>query len=129
MDPEAAKIDAYIAASSQAARPALQRIREIIHAATPDAEETISYRMPAFRWHGIIVYFAAFKGHVGLFPPIHGDARLDEALTPYRGPKGNLQFPLDQAMPYKLIERVVNLRAKQDKAKANARYRSRGSQS
>ena len=126
MDSEATTIDAYIAASSPAAQPALRRIREIVRGAAPEAEETISYRMPAFRGHGILVYFAAFKNHIGLFPPIEGDARLDKSLDPYRGPKGNLRFPLDGPIPYDLIERVVRLRAKQDQAKATARKQSKG---
>ena len=125
MDSEATTIDAYIAASSPAVQPALRRIREIVRGAAPEAEETISYRMPAFRGRGILVYFAAFKNHIGLFPPIEGDARLDKALDPYRGPKGNLRFPLDEPIPYDLIERVVRLRAKQDHAKATAPKQSK----
>ena len=118
MDLKAATIDAYIAASPPAAQPALRRIRKIFRGAAPDAEETISYRMPAFRGHGILVYFAAFKNHIGIFPPIEGDERLDEALARYRGPKGNLRFPLDEPIPYGLIERIAQLRAKQDDTKA-----------
>jgi len=125
VDSEATTIDAYIAASSPAVQPALRRIREIVRGAAPEAEETISYRMPAFRGRGILVYFAAFKNHIGLFPPIEGDARLDKALDPYRGPKGNLRFPLDEPIPYDLIERVVRLRAKQDHAKATAPKQSK----
>ena len=83
--------------------------------------------MPAFRGHGILVYFAAFKHHIGIFPPIECDARLDKALARYRGPKGTLRFPLDEPMPYELIERIVRLRAKQDQAKAAARKRGKGS--
>jgi uncharacterized protein YdhG (YjbR/CyaY superfamily) len=112
-----ATIDAHIAASSPAAQPALRRIREIVRAAAPDAAETISYRMPAFRGHGILVYFAAFKNHIGMYPPIRGDAELDAALAPFRGPRGNFRFPLDAPMPYHLIERIVRLRVEQDKAK------------
>jgi uncharacterized protein YdhG (YjbR/CyaY superfamily) len=116
VDPEAANIDAYIAASPLAAQPALRRIREIARAAAPDAKEAISYRMPALRGRGILVYFAAFKTHIGLFPPVRGDPRLDRDLARYRGPKGNLRFPLDEPMPYDLIERILRLRAEQDQA-------------
>jgi uncharacterized protein YdhG (YjbR/CyaY superfamily) len=116
VDKEAATIDAYIAASSLAAQPVLRRIREMARAAAPDAKETVSYRMPALRGRGILVYFAAFKTHIGLFPPIKGDADLDRELAPYRGPKGNLRFPLDEPTPYDLIERVLRLRAEQDQA-------------
>jgi len=107
-------IDEYIAASAPKAQPILTKIRQTIRAAAPDAEEVISYRMPAFRLHGILVYFAAFKHHIGLFPPVSGDAMLEKAIAPYAGPKGNLRFPLDQKMPYALIRRIVLLRVKQD---------------
>jgi uncharacterized protein YdhG (YjbR/CyaY superfamily) len=107
VDSKAATIDAYIAASPRAAQPALRRIREIFRGAAPDAKETISYRMPAFRSHGILVYFAGLQDPHRNIPPIEGDVRLDEALARYRGPKGNLRFPLDETMPYGLIERIA----------------------
>jgi uncharacterized protein YdhG (YjbR/CyaY superfamily) len=109
-------IDEYIAASLPDVRPILTRIRQTISAAAPQAQELISYGMPAFRLHGILVYFAAFKTHVGLYPPASGDASLKKALSPYAGPKGNLRFPLDQPIPYDLIKRIVRLRVKQDRA-------------
>ena len=116
MDSDTAKIDAYIAAATPAAQPALRLIRETARAAAPDAHETISYRMPALRGRGILIYYAAFKAHIGLFPPVRGDAALDEALARYRGPKGNLQFPLAEPIPADLIARIVRLRAEQDRA-------------
>jgi uncharacterized protein YdhG (YjbR/CyaY superfamily) len=110
-------IDEYIAASAPKAQPILRKIRQTIRTAAPDAEEVISYRMPAFRLHGILVYFAAFKNHIGLFPPVSGDAMLEKAIAPYAGPKGNLRFPLGQKMPYALIKRIVLLRVKQDRSR------------
>jgi len=80
--------------------------------------------MPAFRLHSILVYFAAFKHHVGLYPPVSGDAALERAVAPYAGPKGNLRFPLDEPIPFELIERIARLRLKQDLAKAGARSRN-----
>jgi len=74
--------------------------------------------MPAFRLRGILVYFAAFKNHIGMFPPIKGDARLEAAVAKYAGPKGNLKFPLDQPFPYALVTRIVKFRVKQSLAKA-----------
>jgi uncharacterized protein YdhG (YjbR/CyaY superfamily) len=109
-----ANIDAYIEASAADVRPVLQKIRRLIQKAAPDAQETISYQMPAFKQHGILLYFAAFKHHIGLYPPVRGDARLEKALAPYEGEKGNLRFPLDQPMPFELIERVARFRVKQD---------------
>jgi len=116
--PKPATIDDYIASASSEVQPILHEIRRTIQVAAPNAEETISYAIPAFRLNGILVYFAAFKKHIGLYPPIRGDATLMKAITPYAGPKGNLQFPLDQPIPYKLIERIVKLRVKQVTAKA-----------
>ncbi len=114
-------IDDYIAAAAPAARPLLKEIRRVVRAAAPDAEELISYRMPAFRQQGILIYFAAFKHHVGVFPPVSGDARLEQALAPYAGPKGNLKFPMDRPLPSALIRRIVKLRLEQNLARASAR--------
>jgi uncharacterized protein YdhG (YjbR/CyaY superfamily) len=114
-------IDEYIAASPAAVRPILREIRRTIRIAAPQAEEVISYRMPAFRQHGILVYFAAFKSHIGLFPPVSGDARLEKAVERYAGPKGNLKFPLDRPIPYALIGRIVRVRLKQNIARKAAR--------
>jgi uncharacterized protein YdhG (YjbR/CyaY superfamily) len=115
-------IDEYIAACSPAVRSSLRKLRATIRrAASPDAEEMISYRMPAFARHGMLVYFAAFKNHIGLFPPVRGDAKLEAAVAKYAGPKGNLQFPLDQPIPYTLIARIVRLRVKQNLEKAKSK--------
>jgi uncharacterized protein YdhG (YjbR/CyaY superfamily) len=120
-----ATIDEYIAAAPAAVRPILREIRRVARAAAPNAEEVVSYRMPALRQQGILVYFAAFKEHVGLFPPVRGDAKLEKALAAYAGPKGNLKFPLDQPMPYALIRRIVKLRVKQNMARAAKRKSAR----
>jgi uncharacterized protein YdhG (YjbR/CyaY superfamily) len=100
-------------------------VRATIRRAAPDATETISYQMPAFRQHGILVYFAAWKNHIGLYPPIAGDKALEKAVARYAGPKGNLQFPLDEPIPYDLIGRIVKLRVQQDTEKAAARHKKR----
>jgi uncharacterized protein YdhG (YjbR/CyaY superfamily) len=121
----APNIDEYIAASPSAVQSILKEIRRTIRTAAPGAEELISYRMPAFRWHGIVVYFAAFKHHIGLYPPVSGDARLEKALAPYAGPKGNLKFPLDRPIPYALIKRIVLLRLRQNLSRVPAREAKR----
>lgn len=112
-----ASIDQYIAACSPAVRPILKKLRATIRRAAPDAEEIISYRMPAFRLHGILVYFAAFQNHIGLYPPVKGDATLEAAVAEYAGPKRNLKFPLNQPIPYALVARIVKFRARQNLAK------------
>ena len=112
-------IDQYVAACPPEARAILRKLRSTIkRAAPPEAEEIISYRMPAFKLHGILIYFAAFKNHIGIFPPIRGDAKLEGAVAKYAGPKGNLKFPLDQPFPYALARRIVKFRVKQNLAKA-----------
>src|SRR5580698_370153 len=81
-------VDQYIAACPPEARAILRKLRSTIkRAAPPEAEEIISYRMPAFKLHGILIYFAAFKNHIGIFPPIRGDAKLEAAVAKYAGPK------------------------------------------
>jgi uncharacterized protein YdhG (YjbR/CyaY superfamily) len=100
-------VDDYLAAAAVNARPALKKIRAIVKAVAPQAQETISYQLPAFRLGRVFIYFAAFKAHIGIYPPVNGSAALEQALQRYRGAKGNLRFPLDQPVPYGLIKRVV----------------------
>src|SRR5947209_14492465 len=118
-------IESYISKFPTAVQVILEKVRETIRHAAPEATETISYMMPAFRQHGILVYFAAWKKHIGMYPPISGDKALERAIARYAGPKGNLQFPLDEPMPFDLIERIVKLRVKQDSAKAAAKRKKK----
>lgn len=114
-------IDGYIAQFPPDVQAVLEKVRATIRRAAPDAAEVISYQVPAFRQHGILVFFAAWKHHLGFYPPISGDPGLESMLARYAGPKGNLQFPLDEPIPYKLIERIVKLRVRQDAEKAAAK--------
>ena len=118
-------IEEYIAAFSPEVRAILERIRLAIAKAAPGAQESISYRIPTFTLSGALVYFAAFKKHIGFYPPVRGDAGLEKAVAPYAGEKGNLRFPLDEPVPYGLIERIVRLRAKQNLAQAAAKSNKR----
>ncbi len=118
--PTPKSIDEYIESCSPDVRPVLRLIRATIRGAAPDARETISYRIPAFTQNGALVYFAAFRKHIGFYPPVRGDARLEKAVSPYAGAKGNLRFPLDRPIPYALIERIVKHRVRQNLAKSAA---------
>jgi len=111
-------VDEYIASFPPDVQDILERIRLTIRNAAPQAQEAISYKIPTFRLNGALVYFAAFKKHIGFYPPVRGDAKLAKALSPYAGEKGNLKFPLDRRIPYGLIARFVKLRAKQRTSKA-----------
>jgi uncharacterized protein YdhG (YjbR/CyaY superfamily) len=116
-------IDEYIACFSPEVQAILKRIRVTIRNAAPDARETISYSMPAYRSNlgHALVHFAAFKKHIGFYPPVRGDAKLEQAISRYAGVKGSLRFPLDEPIPYGLIERIVKLRVKQILSKAVGR--------
>jgi uncharacterized protein YdhG (YjbR/CyaY superfamily) len=108
-------IDAYIASSRPGVRPILKAIRATVRKAAPTAEERISYRMPAFFLGGVLVYFAAFKKHIGLYPPVR-DKSLKPLVAKYAGPKGNLQFPLSEPIPLALISKIVKTRVKELRA-------------
>ena len=118
-------INGYLTQFRDDVQAVLQQVRATISHAAPEANEVISYMMPAFKQHGILVYFAAWKKHIGLYPPISGDNAIEKAVARYAGPKGNLQFPLDEPIPHDLIERIVKLRVKQDEAKAAAKKMKR----
>jgi uncharacterized protein YdhG (YjbR/CyaY superfamily) len=114
-------IDAYIAACPAEVQPILQKVRETIQKAAPNAVEKISYRIPTFALEGNLVHFAAFKAHIGFYPPARGEAKLMQELAPYAGEKGNLRFPLDEAIPYGLIRKIVKVRVRENLASAEAR--------
>lgn len=106
-------IDDYIAAATPGVRPVLRAIRREIRRRLPTAEETISYRMPAFKLGRTFIYFAAFKNHIGVYPPVRGDAALVKALRKFSNARGNLKFPLAEPMPISLIGRVAVALARQ----------------
>ncbi len=119
--PVPATIDDYIAGFPPDVQAILHKVRLAVRHAAPGAEEAISYGIPTLRLHGPLVHFAAFKHHIGFYPPVEGDARIEEAASPYAGEKGNLRFPYDRPIPFDLIERVTKLRVKLAEAKAAAR--------
>lgn len=102
-------IDEYIARFDSDKRAILDKIRQTIKKAVPEAVEVISYKMPATKYKGkILVYFAAWEKHVALYPPVPKE--LEQEAAKYVGPKGNLKFPLSEPMPYELITRIVKAR-------------------
>ncbi|HKB19261.1 MAG TPA: DUF1801 domain-containing protein [Candidatus Dormibacteraeota bacterium] len=128
-------VDAYIGAASKQAQPLLRQLRELIRSGAPKAEERISYGMPYYRYHGHLMYFAAFKNHVGLFPVGNTDKHL--GMSRWVTGKGTFRFPLDEPLPVTEIRRLVKTRVKENAAKVasnagsarpspNARSTSRG---
>lgn len=108
-----ANFDDYLSSAAPESKLILEEIRQLIRRKVPRANETISYQMPAFKLGRTFIYFAAFKKHIGIYPPVKGDKVLMDELLPYAGEKGNLKFPLDQPLPYELMGRVVVALAKQ----------------
>jgi uncharacterized protein YdhG (YjbR/CyaY superfamily) len=112
--PSFTSIDAFIASADPAAQPVLQQIRQNVQAALPSATECISYGMPAMKLRKVFFFFAAFKHHIGIYPPLRPTGgEIDQELATFRGPKGNLQFPLDRPVPYDLITRIAVVLAEQ----------------
>ncbi len=118
-------IDEYIAGFPPDVQEVLQKIRATIRKAAPEAEEKISYQMPAFVLNGNLVYFAAFKTHIGFYPIPTGVEKFKDELSVYKQGKGSVQFPLDRPMPYDLITRIVKFRAEENLRKAAAKGRKK----
>lgn len=111
-------VDDYIAAFSQNVQDNLQAIRNLIKKTAPDAAESLSYGMPAYKLNGKpLVYFAAFKNHIGFYATPTGHKQFEKELSKYKQGKGSVQFPLNEPMPLKLIEKIVKFRVKENLAR------------
>ena len=118
-------VDAYIEGFPDGVRDILEKIRTTIRKAAPRAEEKIAYRMPTFTLNGNLVYFAAFKMHIGFYPTRSGIEQFKQELSPYHGGKGSVQFPLDQPVPHELISKIVKFRVRESLRKAKAQRRKK----
>lgn len=107
-------IDEYIAIQTPEVQILLEQMRLTIKKAAPGAEEVISYNMPAFKYHGMLVYFAAYKNHVGFYATPTGHSEFKEELSVYKQGKGSVQFPLNQPLPLDLITRIVKYRVQEN---------------
>jgi uncharacterized protein YdhG (YjbR/CyaY superfamily) len=109
-------IDGYIANCPKDVRPILNKLRQKILDAAPDAEEKISYHMPTFLIDGSKVYFALWKNHIGFYGATPTAMKeLKEEVAPYLGEKGTLKFPIDEPLPLDLVGRIVKLRVKESR--------------
>src|SRR5689334_12026368 len=115
---QAKNIDEYIAGFAPDVQAILQKIRQTIRDAAPNAQETINYAIPTFTLNGNLVHFAAFEKHIGFYPTPGGLEHFKQELSGYKGAKGSVQFPLDQPMPFALITRIVKFRVKEQVDKA-----------
>src|SRR5688500_19727481 len=111
---KAESIDAYIAGFPPDIQKRLENIRATIKKAAPQADEDIKYAIPTFTLNGNLVHFAAFKNHIGFYPTPTGIEAFKKELSPYKGAKGSVQFPIDQPLPLPLIRRIVEYRVKEN---------------
>lgn len=118
-------VDAYIAAFPADVQAVLQQVRAAVRKAAPEAEEGIVYGMPAYRLNGPLVYFGAFKGHIGFYATPTGHEAFGQELAGYKQGKGSVQFPLDQPMPLDLITRIVKFRVGENLQKAGKKKAAR----
>ena len=119
-------IDEYIESFPTEVQDVLEKLRQTIRTAAPEAEETISYRIPAFRLNGSLVYFAAFKNHIGFYPTSSGIRAFKKELSQYSGSKGTVRFPLGKPLPLTLISKIVKFRVAENLRKTR-RSRDRDS--
>lgn len=113
-----ANIDQYIAIFPKETQNLLKKMRMIIMELVPDAEESFSYGMPAYKTNGRpLVYFAGYKGHIGFYATPTGHAEFKEELANYKQGKGSVQFPLNKPIPYELIKRIIKFKANENKLK------------
>ncbi len=113
-------VDHYISIQNEEIQERLEKLRQTIKAAAPLALEVISYSMPAYKLNGMLLYFAAHKNHIGLYPMASGIENFKTELSKYETSKGTVQFPFDKPIPFGLIKKIVKFRVQEnlDKAKS-----------
>ncbi|MCZ8285557.1 MAG: DUF1801 domain-containing protein [Bacteroidia bacterium] len=112
------EVDEYIATFPPPTQDLLEQMRSTILKAAPGVEEVIGYKMPAYRLHGVLLYFAGYKAHIGFYPSGSAIEAFKKELSAYKGAKGSVQFPLDRPLPVALITKIVKLRVKENLEKA-----------
>ena len=103
-------VDEYISALPSQAKDAAASLRQAIQQAAPQAEEAISYNMPAFKWNGVLVWYGAFKNHIGFYPRASAIAAFKSELAPFKTSRGAIQLPIDKPIPINLIKKIVKFR-------------------
>ncbi len=114
-------VDEYIASFPANKKKLLKEIRKTVKQAAPEAEEVISYNMPAYKQQGMLVYYAAHREHIGFYPMASTIKAFQKELASYRLSKGTVQFPLNEALPLELIGRMIKYRVKENRVKAEAK--------
>jgi uncharacterized protein YdhG (YjbR/CyaY superfamily) len=110
-------VDDYIAEQPVEIWEKLNELRQVIKRAAPKADEAISYGMPAYKFHGVLVYFGAYQNHIGFYPTGSGISAFKKELSVYEGSKGTVRFPIDKPLPLTLIKKIVRFRLKENEQK------------
>jgi uncharacterized protein YdhG (YjbR/CyaY superfamily) len=114
-------VDEYLKPFPPEVRNKLEQLRQTIKAAAPEAEELISYMMPAYKQNGALVYFGGYKTHIGFYPTARGIEAFKKELSGYEGSKGTVRFPIDKPLPLGLISKIVKFRVKENEEKKKAK--------
>lgn len=119
-----ASIDAYIASFPPDVQKSLKKIRSLIRKAAPHAEEAIKYQMPSYVLHGHLIFFAAYKNHIAIYPRTKGMDAVGSEIARYESGQGTLKFPLSEPIPFALIGRLAAIRVKESSNGSPARPRT-----
>ena len=117
-------VDEYLSAFPANTKSILKELRKTIKQAAPQAEELISYNMPAFKLHGMLVYYAAYKEHIGFYPTSSGIEVFKKELSAYEGAKGSIKFPIDRPIPFDLITKIVKFRVSENLEKEKTKKKN-----
>ncbi|MFY9150825.1 MAG: DUF1801 domain-containing protein [Prolixibacteraceae bacterium] len=118
-------VDLYIAGFPAETQEILNQLRETIRKVAPEAEEMISYQMPAYKYHGMLAYFAGYKNHIGFYPTGSGIESFKHKLSVFKTSKGTVKFPIDQPLPLELITEIVQFRVAENLEKMQAKRKKK----
>lgn len=116
-------VDEYLALQPAETFAKLEKLRQTIKKAAPEAEEVISYGMPAYKFHGMLVYFAGYKNHIGFYPTSSGIKAFEKEISAFENSKGTVRFPIEKPLPVGLITKIVKYRVKENLQKAGIKKR------
>jgi uncharacterized protein YdhG (YjbR/CyaY superfamily) len=116
-------VDEYFSALPKKQRDILDGLRKTIRQVAPQADEVISYNMPAFKWNGMLVWYAAYKNHIGLYPRPSAIRAFEKELAGYKTSKGAIQFPIEEGIPTNLVKKIVKFRVKENEQEGKGKRR------
>lgn len=111
------EITSYIDSCPPQSQEHLKKLRNFILQEFPQLEEVISYKMPAYKLNGILIYFAGYKNHIGFYPTPSGVKNFENEIQRYKYSKGAIQFPIDEELPYNLLKKIILFRIKENEDK------------